>query len=52
MHSPCKVLFYVLDRISLGSKCIQKSDPSQITWRRWEQFCFGMLDFAKRMGWE
>ena len=26
-------------------------DPSLTTLTRWEQFCFGMLDLAKRTGW-
>lgn len=29
---------------------IREGDPSQITWTRWEMFCFGMLDLAKRTG--
>ncbi|OUP64222.1 stage V sporulation protein T [Pseudoflavonifractor sp. An176] len=29
---------------------IREGDPSQTTWTRWEMFCFGMLDLAKRTG--
>ena len=29
---------------------IREGDPSQTTWRRWEMFCYGMLDLAKRTG--
>ena len=29
---------------------IREGDPSQITWTRWEMFCYGMLDLAKRTG--
>lgn len=31
---------------------IREGDPSQISLTRWEWFCFGMLDLAKRRGWE
>jgi hypothetical protein len=30
---------------------IREGDPSQTTWKTWEKFCFGMLDLAKRAGW-
>lgn len=30
---------------------IRDGDLSLMTWKRWEQFCFGMLDLAKRCGW-
>jgi hypothetical protein len=30
---------------------IREGDPSQTTWKNWEKFCFGMLDLAKRAGW-
>lgn len=30
---------------------IREGDPLQMTWTRWEQFCFAMLDLAKRSGW-
>ncbi|MDE7170540.1 MAG: AbrB/MazE/SpoVT family DNA-binding domain-containing protein [Oscillospiraceae bacterium] len=30
---------------------IREGDPSQITLERWERFCFGMMDMAKRVGW-
>ena len=30
---------------------IREGDPSLITLTRWEKFCFGMLDLAKRTGW-
>lgn len=29
---------------------IREGDPSQTTLTRWERFCFGMLDLAKRCG--
>jgi AbrB family looped-hinge helix DNA binding protein len=29
---------------------IREGDPSQITWSRWERYCFAMLDLAKRSG--
>lgn len=31
---------------------IREGDPSQISLTPWENFCFGMLDLAKRRGWE
>ena len=31
---------------------IREGDPSQITLTRWEQFCSGMLDLARREGWK
>ena len=30
---------------------IREGDPSQMTLTPSEQFCFGMLDLAKRQGW-
>ena len=30
---------------------IREGDPSQIVLTQWENFCFSMLDLAKRMGW-
>ena len=30
---------------------IRNGDPSQMTLAPWENFCFGMLDLAKRRGW-
>ena len=30
---------------------IREGDPSQITLKPWEQFCAGMLELGKRMGW-
>ena len=30
---------------------IREGDPSQITWTKWEAFCFAMDDLAKRQGW-
>lgn len=30
---------------------IREGDPLEITRTRFEYFCFGMLDLAKRMGW-
>ena len=30
---------------------IREGDPSLTTLERWEQFCFGMMALAKRMGW-
>ena len=30
---------------------IREGDPSQMTLAPWENFCFGMLDLAKRRGW-
>ena len=31
---------------------IREGDPSQTTLEWWERFCFGMLDLAKRCGWD
>ena len=31
---------------------IREGDPSQTTWAWWELFCSGVLDLAKRQGWE
>ena len=31
---------------------IREGDPSLITLEQWERFCFGMLELAKRKGWE
>lgn len=30
---------------------IREGDPSQMTLAPWERFCFGMLDLARRRGW-
>lgn len=30
---------------------IREGDPSQTTWKSWEQFCIGVSDLAKRQGW-
>ena len=30
---------------------IREGEPSQITLARWEQFCFAMLNLAKKGGW-
>ncbi|MBQ6267158.1 MAG: AbrB/MazE/SpoVT family DNA-binding domain-containing protein [Clostridia bacterium] len=30
---------------------IREGDPSQITLKNWQIFCFALLDLAKRMGW-
>ena len=30
---------------------IREGDPSQMTLAPWEKLCFGMLDLAKREGW-
>jgi AbrB family looped-hinge helix DNA binding protein len=30
---------------------IREGDPSQITGKEWERFCFAMSDLAKRAGW-
>ena len=30
---------------------IREGDPSQITGKAWEKFCFAMNDLAKRAGW-
>ena len=31
---------------------IREGDPSLISLTPWEQFCSGMLDLARRQGWE
>ena len=31
---------------------IREGDPSLMTLANWQRFCFGMLDLAKRMGWD
>ena len=31
---------------------IREGDPSQITFERWERFCFGMMGLERRMGLE
>ena len=31
---------------------IREGDPSQITLTTWQKYCFGLLDLAKRLGWE
>ena len=31
---------------------IREGDPSLTTLKNWQNFCFAMLDLAKRMGWE
>ncbi len=31
---------------------IRDGDPSQMTLMQWQRFCFGMLDLAKRQGWQ
>lgn len=31
---------------------IREGDPSLMTLAAWQQFCFGMLDLAKRQGWK
>ena len=31
---------------------IREGDPSQITLKNWQVFCFGLLDLAKRIGLE
>ena len=31
---------------------IREGDPSQTTLEKWQRFCFGMLDLAKRQGWK
>ena len=38
-----------LDKV-FHANVISDGDPSQTTWTRWEMFCFGMLDLAKRTG--
>lgn len=30
---------------------IWTGDPSQTTWKSWEQFCIGVSNLAKRQGW-
>ena len=30
---------------------IREGDPSQITGKAWEKFCFAMSELAKRAGW-
>ena len=30
---------------------IREGDPSLITLKNWQKFCFAMLDLAKRAGW-
>ena len=30
---------------------IREGDPSLMTLARWERFCSGMLELAKRQGW-
>ena len=31
---------------------IREGDPSLTSLPPWQRFCFGMLDLAKRIGWE
>ena len=31
---------------------IREGDPLLITLTGWQKFCFGLLDLAKRLGWE
>lgn len=31
---------------------IREGDPSQTTLAPWERFCYGMMDLAKREGWD
>ena len=31
---------------------IREGDPSQITLKNWQVFCFGLLDLTKRIGLE
>lgn len=31
---------------------IREGDPSQITWKPWQFFCFAMRDLARRTGWQ
>ena len=31
---------------------IREGDPSQMTLAPWEKMCFGMLNLAKRKGWD
>lgn len=30
---------------------IREGDPSQMTGRAWERFCFAMVELGKRAGW-
>lgn len=61
MHLPnlsplsCPVMAYMIKKQIalpfLHTRTILECDPSQTT-RSWlEEFCFGMLDLAKREGW-
>jgi AbrB family looped-hinge helix DNA binding protein len=31
---------------------IREGDPLLITLTSWQKYCFGLLDLAKRLGWE
>lgn len=31
---------------------IREGDPSQMTWKAWQEFCFAMCDLGKRTGWK
>ena len=31
---------------------IREGDPSQITLERWKRFCAGMMELARRTGWD
>jgi len=31
---------------------IREGDPSQVSLTQWERYCFGMMDIAKRQGWD
>lgn len=31
---------------------IREGDPLLITLTSWQEYCFGLLDLAQRMGWE
>ncbi|MBQ4260863.1 MAG: AbrB/MazE/SpoVT family DNA-binding domain-containing protein [Ruminococcus sp.] len=31
---------------------IREGDPLLITLTGWQKYCFGLLDLAKRLGWE
>jgi len=31
---------------------IREGDPSHMTLTQWARFCYGMLDLAKRTGWQ
>jgi len=31
---------------------IREGDPSQVSLTQWERYCFGMMDMAKRQGWD